>query len=105
MLFTLLHQVDSTECSLVSHFFGFDIFGRKEKFLGIHQQHAMLSGFMDHPLALFDSHGQRLFADNVFAARAHSMVISACRWFGVAIVIISISGSRSEERRVGTEGR
>ena len=67
MLFTLLHQVDSTECSLVSHFFGFDIFGRKEKFLGIHQQHAMLSGFMDHPLALFDSHGQRLFADNVFA--------------------------------------
>ena len=67
MLFTLLHQVDSTECSLVSHFFGFDIFGRKEKFLGIHQQHAMLSGFMDHLLALFDSHGQRLFADNVFA--------------------------------------
>ena len=68
MFFALFDEMDLAERSGIRHFLGFQIFWREEKLFAVHQQDAVLFGRGDHLLAFGDSHGQRLFADDMFAS-------------------------------------
>ena len=69
MLFALLDEIDFSEGAGIGHFFRLQIFRSEDKLLAVHQENPMAFGDGDHLLAFRDSHGQRLFADDVFAGR------------------------------------
>ncbi len=67
MLFSLLHQVDSPEGSLVRHLLRLHVFRREEQLLGVEQQHARLGARVDHRVGFLERDTQRLFANDVLA--------------------------------------
>src|SRR5271167_2348601 len=67
MFLALLNQVQLSECAVVGHLFGLDVFRCKEKLFGVKQQDATSATGFNHGVSLIQRDAQRLLADHMLA--------------------------------------